>query len=133
MFSPKDICGPLSKILDETVGFLKKHLNKVPRVEGTKRTEILEYPEEVLREVIVNALVHRDYGLTTMHILIEIHPNRIIVKSPGLLVRPITLESIRQFKNVGSVHRNPRIVDTMHHLHRMEEAGLGRGTYYPLS
>jgi|GEM_PF-806251 len=124
-FPPKDVCGPLSRAVDETVDFLKENLNKVPRVEGTKRIEIMEYPEEVLREVIVNALVHRDYGLTTMHILIEVFPNRIRVKSPGLLIKPITLESVRQFKNVGSVHRNPRIVDTMHHLHRMEEAGLG--------
>lgn len=124
-FPPKDFCGPLSRIVDETVGFLKNNLNKVPRIEGTKRIAIMEYPEEVLREVIVNAIVHRDYGLTTMHTLIEVFPNRIRVKSPGLLVKPITLESVRQFKNVGSIHRNPRIVDTMYHLHRMEEAGFG--------
>jgi len=124
-FPPKDVCGPLSRVVDETVSYLKENLNKVPRIEGTKRIEGIEYPEEVLREVIVNAVVHRDYGLTTMHILIEVFPNRIRVKSPGLLVKPITLESIRQFRNVGSIHRNSRIVDTMHHLHRMEEAGLG--------
>jgi len=60
-----------------------------------------------------------------MHTLIEVFPNRIRVKSPGLLVKPITLESVKEFKNVGSIHRNPRIVDTMHHLHPMEEAGFG--------
>lgn len=124
-FPPKDICGPLSRVVDDTVGYIKENLNKVPRIEGTKRVEVPEYPEEVLREVIVNAVVHRDYGLTTMHIMIEVFPNRILVKSPGLLVRPITLESIKQYKNVGSIHRNSRIVDTMHHLHRMEEAGMG--------
>jgi ATP-dependent DNA helicase RecG len=124
-FPPKDVCGPLSRVIDDTVGFLKENLNKVPLIEGTQRIETIEYPEGVLREVIVNALVHRDYGLTTMYTLIEVFPNRIRVKSPGLLVKPITLESVRQFNNVGSIHRNPRIVDTMHHLHRMEEAGLG--------
>ena len=44
-FPPKDFCGPLAGIIDETVGFLKDNLNKVLHIEGTKRIEIMEYLE----------------------------------------------------------------------------------------
>ncbi len=65
-----------------------------------------EIPKEVLREVVVNAVAHRDYHITSQ-IRIFIFDNRLEIMSPGKLPNGITLENIKL-----GVHseRNPLIV-----------------------
>jgi ATP-dependent DNA helicase RecG len=115
----------LSKVLEECVAYVLNNVKKVPDIHGTEMVEVPEYPEKVLREVIVNALVHRDYNLSDMNIILEIYPNRVIIRSPGYLMRPLTLEKIRSFQRVGSRCRNPRIALTFNQMHKMEKLGFG--------
>jgi len=125
---PFKFCGSLSKIVKKTVDYIINNVPKVPMVEGILRKEVPEYPEEALREIIVNALVHRDYSLDDMSVFVEIYPSRILVKSPGDLIRPITLERLRTFERIGSRCRNPRIAVAFDHMELMENAGIGLPT-----
>ena len=58
--------GPIISQIDETMDFLKKHTNVRFVITGKpRRDEIWDYPLEALRESVVNAICHRDYGNTT--------------------------------------------------------------------
>jgi len=119
-----DITGPLFHMVEATMNFYKKHVAKVPRVKGFERIDQdFEYPERVVREGLVNALVHRDYTVGG-HISFRMFRDRIIVKSPGHLLLPNTLERIRSF-DVTSVRRNPRIGDGAFSMKLMDREGYG--------
>lgn len=124
-FPPRDICGPLSQVVEKSVTFVLNNVRKVPDIQGIEMVEVPEYPKKVLREALVNALVHRDYNLTDMNIILEVYLNRVLIRSPGYLMKPLTLERIRSFKRVGSRCRNPRIALTFNHMHKMEKLGFG--------
>ena len=120
----ENITGPLFYMVEATVSFYKKHVAKVPRVKGFQRVEEdFEYPVEVIREAIVNALVHRDYTVGA-HISFRMFKDRIIIKSPGHLLLPNTIERIKSF-NVTPVRRNPRIADVAFTMKLMEREGYG--------
>ena len=89
-----------------------------------ERVIIPEYPWEALREAIVNAIVHRDYGKEGTHIFIIMSQDKIEIKSPGLPLEPITLKKIRSY-NAPTYSRNPRIAETFNYMKLMEERGWG--------
>ena len=61
VLAQKDVTGPLFQQVESILEFFNTHVRRVPRIRGAQREEVPEYPEAVIREVIVNALVHRDY------------------------------------------------------------------------
>lgn len=65
-------------------------------VTGAGRQDELEFPLEVLREAIVNALLHRDYSPVTRgtQVHVELHPDRLSVQSPGSLFGPVTVDEL---------------------------------------
>ncbi|MEO7194333.1 MAG: ATP-binding protein [Pseudonocardiaceae bacterium] len=65
-------------------------------VNGTGRREQYDYPLEAVREAIVNAVLHRDYSHVTRgtQIQVELHPDRLIVRSPGSLYGPVRVEDL---------------------------------------
>ena len=65
------------------------------RLEGGRRVDRWEYPPEVVRETIVNALVHRDYTITGADISLTIYGDRIEVRSPGGLPNTVTIEAMK--------------------------------------
>lgn len=120
----KNITGPLFYMVEAAVSFYKKHVAKVPRIKGFQRVEKdFEYPVEAIREAIVNALVHRDYTVGA-HISFRMFRDRIIIKSPGHLLLPNTIERIRSF-DVTAVRRNVRIAAAAHEMKLMEKEGYG--------
>lgn len=78
---------------------------------------------EKIREAVVNAIVHRDYQ-EGAKVFIQLLKDRFIIRSPGLLVRPLTLKRIREF-NAPPFSRNPRIALTFRYMGLMEEKGSG--------
>ncbi len=120
----KNITGSLFDMVEAAKSFYKKHVAKVPHLKGFQRVdEDFEYPKEVIREAIVNALVHRDYTVGA-HISFRMFKDRIIIKSPGHLLLPNTIERIRAF-DVTSVRRNQRIADAVFSMKLMEREGYG--------
>lgn len=77
--------GPLASMVQETVRAVKRNIGRRAIVRGTYRQDVWEYPEEALREAVVNALVHRDLspGALGSQVQVQIFPDRIEIRSPG--------------------------------------------------
>ena len=58
----KDFNGNLFDNLENIIIFIKEHLNLKAEIKGMRRIESWELPIEVLRESVINALIHRDYA-----------------------------------------------------------------------
>jgi ATP-dependent DNA helicase RecG len=93
---------------------------------GVVQREIPEFPPNAVREVIVNAVAHRDYFINAP-IIVRQYPDRIEVASPGAFVGGITAENILHH---NPTHRNPALVRIMHRLGLVEEIGIGVDRVY---
>lgn len=100
----KEILGNMPQLYDKSMAFLKANLHNVQE-EGASFNTVgkLEIAEEVLEEVVQNALVHRDL-LRSAPIRILIFDNRVEIISPGALAGGLTEEDIRNGK---TYQRNP--------------------------
>ncbi len=82
-FSNRMIEGSIINQVDETVEFIKKNMHVRFEISGEpQRKEIWDYPLLALREAVINAIVHRDYG-DTADIQIKIFEDELQVWSPG--------------------------------------------------
>lgn len=91
-------------------------------VDGARRVDTPAYPEDVIREVVVNAVVHRDYLLTSTDIELSVYADRLEVISPGRLPNGITVESMRDGVRAA---RNQLLKDVMRDYDYMEHMGMG--------
>jgi len=102
----EDFSGPLPKIFDDALAFVMRNLHKIQAGRGVNAPGTPEIPEAVFEELLVNALVHRDY-LVSAPIRLFIFDNRIEIISPGHLPNNLTVEKIRAG---NSNIRNPILV-----------------------
>jgi len=116
--------GPLIKLVEEVYNYVKTLIRKSERLHNLFFKEMPEYPEFAWQEAIVNAIAHRDYRITSQEIEIWIFDDRMEIKSPGLLVEPIKLESLLIRKSVHA-SRNPLIVRVLVDYGLMREEGEG--------
>lgn len=100
----KEIVGNMPQIYEKSMSFLKSNLHNIQE-KGASFNSLgkLEIAEEVLEEVLQNALVHRDL-LRSAPIRIFIFDNRVEIISPGALAGGLTEEDIRNGK---TYQRNP--------------------------
>ena len=80
----------------DTIAALKRHMRQRSTVSGLVRIDEWEYPEEVLREALVNALVHRDLSPTAQgtQVQVEMFPDRLVIRNPGGLFGPLRVEDL---------------------------------------
>lgn len=102
----EDFSGPLPRIFADAMAFIMRNLHKLQAGRGVNAPGKPEIPEVVFEELLVNALMHRDY-LISAPIRIFIFDNRIEIISPGTLPNNLTVEKIR---NGNSNIRNPILV-----------------------
>ena len=102
----EDFAGPLQKIFDDAMGFIMRNLHKLQAGRGVNAPGQPEIPESVFEELLVNALIHRDY-LVSAPIRLFIFDNRIEIISPGHLPNNLTVEKIR---TGNSNIRNPVLI-----------------------
>lgn len=102
----EDFEGPLRKVFDGALAFVVRNLHKVQAGRGVNAPGTPEIPIEVFEELLVNALVHRDY-LVSAPIRLFVFDNRIEIISPGHLPNNLTVEKIRRG---NSSIRNPILV-----------------------
>lgn len=86
-----------SGLIDEALEKIKSIIleKSSATLKGAARVVDYPYPEESIREAIVNAVAHRDYTISGIDIRVDIYPDRLEVESPGKLPDTISLESIR--------------------------------------
>ena len=92
-----------------------------------ERTRIYDYPIDVINELVKNAIAHRDYSIMGANIYFEIDEKKIILKSPGEPISPISIQQIKDF-NAPSLSRNPLIMFVFDKLGLAEQRGLGFNT-----
>ncbi|HTF17133.1 MAG TPA: ATP-binding protein [Chryseolinea sp.] len=107
--------------------WLRKVLPTSKDTSSFQRKDVPNFPIEVLREAIVNALVHRDYAIEGARSSLEIDNDKIVVKSPGVPMASITLEQLNTFK-APSISRNAIITYVFSLMDYVEERGFGMET-----
>lgn len=118
------ISGSIPEVIDRTVAFIHRNIRHPLRVRGLTRVEVAEYPEEAIREALVNALAHRDYDDPSRHVIVEVFPDRLVFSSPG---GPPGDQSLAQIKAGRSRprSRNPLVSQGLRFLDKMDERGTG--------
>jgi ATP-dependent DNA helicase RecG len=122
IFDHIDIQLPLPKAVDDIMLFLKKHAMRGADFSETRRKDIWSIPVNILREVVINALVHADYSHKGTPIRIAFYDDRIEVESPGLLLPGLTIADIKL--GVSQI-RNPVIARVFRELELIEQWGSG--------
>jgi ATP-dependent DNA helicase RecG len=83
----KELNGDIVSNVDDAIVFLKKHLRISYKIEGLRHLNILELPEDALREAVVNAACHRDYFEKGARVMVEVFDDRVDIVSPGGLCK----------------------------------------------
>ncbi|MBI4447880.1 putative DNA binding domain-containing protein [Candidatus Woesearchaeota archaeon] len=121
ILSHKLVQDSLPNAIDQAIAFVEKHLSRNIEVIGSpKRVEIYEYPLNVVREAVVNAIAHRDY-FSRDSVQIYIFDDRIEITNPGSLPNALPKE---MFGTI-SVQRNPITYRFLRDMGYVE--GLGTG------
>lgn len=122
LIDKKVINGRLQDVAEQTLVVLKNNIKTPSSINGLKREEREEYPVLVLREAIVNALVHRNYSIIGSKIRIFMFDDRIEFRSPGKLPNTVTIEKMK----IGvSYARNPFLVKYMENMRYIDQLGRG--------
>ena len=121
----KDFKGNLCFVFSETMAFLRRGTRTgFIKTKNGGRLDTYSYPEQALREAVVNAIAHRDYSIEGTQVDVDVYKNRIVITSPGswlLSKEPKEYD----LHNVPSVRRNKIICNCFECLGLMEETGSG--------
>ena len=96
--------------------------NRIVNVQvGLFRLEIVDFPEKVFQEALLNALSHRDYQ-SQGAVYVKHYPDKIVIENPGAFLDGITENNIITHP---SVPRNKLIAETLQHLKYVQRTGQG--------
>lgn len=114
--------GNVLDMPDKVMDILRsKYLTSPVKFVGLQRVEKLEYPEEALREALVNAIAHKDYTGTTIQI--KVYDEKLIIWNPGTLPDHLNIEQLK--KRHSSHPRNRNIADVFFKAGYIEAWGSG--------
>ena len=123
----KVFTGRILDMLEAALSFVQDQMKEYVHLgRDGKFVTTPEYPEFVWKELIVNAVAHRDYSIKGTDIQIKMFDDRIMVESPGDLPGIVRLNNMRQ------VHfsRNPKIAAFLHEYGYVQEPGDGVDRIY---
>ncbi len=120
-FLKQDITGTLPDQIRLAEIFVRENLPSQVRLDGLVHTEKSEYPLEAIRELLVNAVAHRDYNLQGDNIHLNIFVNRLEIHSPGGLPGPVNLQNLLEAR----FSRNAVIVQVLSDMGFVERLGYG--------
>lgn len=107
------VSGTVPVIIAKTADLLDGQLREFSRLgPDGKFTTAKEYPPGAWYEAVVNACVHRSYGLRNMDIFVKMFDDRLVIESPGGFPPLVTPD------NIYTMHhpRNPKLMGAMKHL-----------------
>lgn len=117
----KEFDGSLLKQLEDAYQMLDLYNKTKATFNGLRRTDQRDYPEDALREALLNSIIHRDY-LFTGSTIINLSDDHIEFISLGGLIRGLSLEAI--FLG-ASQSRNPNLAALFYRLNLVESYGTG--------
>jgi ATP-dependent DNA helicase RecG len=115
--------GPIPDMVEAVVNYAMASIRKSSLIEGLLRRDIPEYPEEAVREAVVNAIAHRDYSayVRGSYIQLRLFADRLEVQSPGGLYGNVTEETLEDEQST----RNRVLMRLMEDAHLVENRGSG--------
>jgi ATP-dependent DNA helicase RecG len=120
----KDFDGPMVLAPEQAIQWLKDKLpNPISRTNAQRKEQNDTY-YELIREGLVNALVHRDYGIKQAKIQLVVTEEKTVIRSPGKPMEPVTLKQLQEF-NAPMFSRNPRLHAVFNTMELAEERGFG--------
>lgn len=117
----KEFSGPAYEQLENAQRFLMQYLRCSAVIESTRRKDVYEIPIKALRELIANAILHRNY-LVHAFIQVSIFDDRVEILSPGELYDNLTVE---EMLSGYSRLRNPLLADVFYKMNIVEQWGTG--------
>lgn len=115
---------PIVLIPEMLEAWLRKTLALTINRDSMERKEEIDMPFDIIRESVVNALIHRDYDIKGAKCQLYITEDTITVKSPGEPLHPITIEKLQSFE-APMLSRNPTLHYVFAQMDLAEERGLG--------
>lgn len=110
-------------LAEQAVQFVHRNTEVLGELQdGARRVERRTYPEAVIREALVNALIHRDYAYSGTDIELSIYQDRLEIISPGRLPNGITVDRMRTGCRAT---RNQLLKDVMRDYGYLEHMGMG--------
>jgi len=115
--------GRLDEMADDAVQRVVANMRHGTLIEGIFHRTLLEYPEEAVREAIVNAVAHRDYSPLAQgsHARIEMYADRLAVFTPGGLHGPVNEDNLE----VELATRNQLLMRLLEETGIVENRGSG--------
>lgn len=118
-----EVQGNLISQIDRAMDLLlTKYLKAVISYEGIQRVETYPVPEDALREAVLNAIIHRDYGIPAT-IQIRVYKDRLYIWNPGQLPEDWSLE--RLLSQHASQPFNPDVANAFFWAGEIESWGRG--------
>ncbi|MFJ4066796.1 ATP-binding protein [Pseudomonas sp. NPDC089996] len=118
---PVTVNGSVDEVIAGTIAKVAEYIDGASFMDGQKVVK-LSYPAEALKEILVNAVLHRDYSLND-DIHVRIFDNRIEIQSPGRLPGYMTVDNIYDDR----FSRNPNLVRMLHNLPNPVNHDIGEG------
>ena len=122
IFDHIELYDHLPLAVDSIMLFLKKHAMRGADFSDIRRKDVWSIPLGILREAVINALVHADYSQRGAPIRIAFFDDRIEIENPGILLPGMTIEDMKQ--GVSKI-RNPVIARIFRELKLIEQWGSG--------
>jgi len=120
--TPLSIEGPARQVIDQTLLEVSKMIEGVSAMRPNGTMAPLGYPPEALKEIVVNAVIHRDYNVSD-DIRVFVFDNRVEVRSPGLLPGHMTLDNLLTQRFA----RNPTVVRLLNKYPDPPNKDIGEG------
>lgn len=112
--------------VEGVIDFIKKHINKAYIITGRpQREERWDYPLDAIREIVINAIIHRDYT-SSQDSVIKVFDDKIEVFNPGRLPEGITIKKLLKGNYISNA-RNKKIADVFKAAGLIEKYGSGIG------
>ena len=117
----REYSGPLWEQIDEAFQFVLRNIHLGATIVGIYRQDVYEIPPDAIRELIINAMVHRSY-LDHGTIQVAVYDNRLEITSPGKLPMGQTME---RMKEGYSKIRNEALAHAFAYMNLIEHWGSG--------
>lgn len=120
-FIKQETRGTLPDQIRQAEAFLRDNIPSQVRLAGLTHQISPEYPYEVVRELLINAVAHRDYNIQGDNVHVNLYGERLEVHSPGGLPGPVTLENLLEAR----FSRNAVVMQLLSDMGFVERLGYG--------